>query len=69
MHFKFSTKIELAGHLHAPTALLSGTESNVPLSDRCGLDWMGEEKNDYFCWKSSPDCPARRSFTVLSFSL
>ena len=60
--------MELAGHLHAPSAVPSGTETNVAVSitARCGLDLAGEEKNDYFCWESNPDCPARRSFTVLT---
>jgi len=60
--------MELAGHLQTPAAVPSGTETNVPVSirTRCGLDLTGEEKNDYFCWESKPDCPTRRSFTVLT---
>jgi hypothetical protein len=58
--------MELAGHLQTPAAVLSGTETNVPVSirARCGLDLTGEEENDYFCWESNPDSPVRRSFTV-----
>ena len=60
--------MDLAGHLQAPAAVPSVTETNVPVSirARCGQDLPGEEKNDYFCWESNPDCPARRSFTVLT---
>jgi hypothetical protein len=60
--------MELAGHLQAPGAVPSGTETNAPISirARCGLDLAEEENNDYFCWESNPDFPARKPFTVLT---